>query len=44
MYNTLKGLIDQYIIENTSGEITGEILNNVLNQMVSVLGSGSKFN
>ena len=43
MYNTLKGLIDQYIIENTSGEITGEILNNVLNQMVSVLGSGSKF-
>lgn len=43
MYNTLKGLIDQYIIENTSGEITGEILNNILNQMVSVLGSGSKF-
>lgn len=43
MYNTLKGLIDQYIIENTSGEITGEILNDVLNQMVSVLGSGSKF-
>ena len=43
MYNTLEGLIDQYIIENTQGKITGTILNNVLKEMVSQLGSGSRF-
>lgn len=42
-YNSLKATIDAYIKQNGNQEITGQILNSVLNQMVTTLGAGYQF-
>ena len=42
-YNSLKATIDANIKQNGNQEITGQILNSVLNQMVTTLGSGYMF-
>ena len=42
-YNTLKTTINANIKQNDNQEITGQILNSVLNQMVTTLGSGYQF-
>lgn len=42
-YNSLKTIIDANIKRNGRQEITGQILNSVLNQMVSTLGVGYQF-
>ena len=42
-YNSLKATIDANIKQNGNQEITGQILNSVLNQMVTTLGTGYQF-
>ena len=42
-YNSLKATIDANIKQNGKQEITGQILNSVLNQMVTTLGAGYQF-
>lgn len=42
-YNTLKTTINANIKQNGHQEITGQILNSVLNQMVTTLGAGYQF-
>ena len=42
-YNSLKTIIDAKINQNNNHEITGQILNSVLNQMVNILGTGYQF-
>ena len=42
-YNLLKTTIDANIKQNGNQEITGQILNSVLNQMVTTLGAGYQF-
>ena len=42
-YNSLKATIDANIKQNGNQEITGQILNSVLNQMVNILGAGYQF-
>ena len=42
-YNSLRGTIDANIKQNGRQEITGQILNSVLNQMVTTLGAGYQF-
>ena len=42
-YNNLKTTIDASIKQNNNQEITGSILNSVLNQMVTTLGAGYQF-
>lgn len=42
-YNTLKATINANIKQNGNQEITGQILNSVLNQMVTTLGAGYQF-
>ena len=42
-YNNLKTTIDANIKQNGNQEITGQILNSVLNQMVNILGTGYQF-
>ena len=42
-YNTLKTTIDANIKQNGNQEITGPILNSVLNQIVNILGTGYQF-
>ena len=42
-YNSLKATIDANIKQNGRQEITGQILNSVLNQMVNILGAGYQF-
>lgn len=42
-YNSLKTTIDANIKQNGRQEITGQILNSVLNQMVTSLGAGYQF-
>lgn len=42
-YNSLKTTIDANIKQNGNQEITGQILNSVLNQMVNTLGAGYQF-
>lgn len=42
-YNNLKTTIDANIKQNGNQEITGPILNSVLNQMVNILGTGYQF-
>ena len=42
-YNSLKATIDANIKQNGRQEITGQILNSVLNQMVTTLGTGYQF-
>ena len=42
-YNSLKATIDANIKQNGRQEITGQILNSVLNQMVTTLGAGYQF-
>ena len=42
-YNSLKTTIDANIKQNGNQEITGQILNSVLNQMVNILGAGYQF-
>ena len=42
-YNNLKTAIDANIKQNGNQEITGPILNSVLNQMVNILGTGYQF-
>lgn len=42
-YNSLKTTIDANIKQNGNQEITGQILNSVLNQMVNILGTGYQF-
>ena len=42
-YNSLKTTIDANIKQNGRQEITGQILNSVLNQMVTTLGAGYQF-
>ena len=42
-YNNLKTSIDANIKQNGNQEITGPILNSVLNQMVNLLGTGYQF-
>ena len=42
-YNSLKTTIDANIKQNRNQEITGKILNSVLNQMVTTLGVGYQF-
>lgn len=42
-YNSLKTTIDTNIKQNGRQEITGQILNSVLNQMVTSLGAGYQF-
>lgn len=42
-YTSLNALIDQYITTNGSGNITGAILNDVLKQMVNILGANYQF-
>ena len=42
-YNSLKATIDANIKQNGNQEITGPILNSVLNQMVNILGTGYQF-
>ena len=42
-YNNLKTTIDASIKQNNNQEITGSILNSILNQMVTILGAGYQF-
>ena len=42
-YNNLKTSVDANIKQNGNQEITGPILNSVLNQMVNILGAGYQF-
>ena len=42
-YNSLKSTIDANIKQNGNQEITGQILNSVLNAMVTTLGTGYQF-
>ena len=42
-YNSLKTTINASIKQNGNQEITGQILNSVLNQMVTTLGAGYQF-
>ena len=42
-YNNLKTTIDANIKQNGNQEITGPILNSILNQMVNILGTGYQF-
>ncbi len=42
-YNNLKTTIDASIKQNNNQEITGSVLNSVLNQMVNILGTGYQF-
>ena len=42
-YNSLKTAIDANIKQNGKQEITGPVLNSVLNQMVNILGTGYQF-
>ena len=42
-YNSLKTTIDANIKQNGRQEITGQILNSVLNEMVNILGTGYQF-
>ncbi|MCQ2219807.1 MAG: hypothetical protein MJZ12_00355 [Prevotella sp.] len=42
-YNSLKTTINANIKQNGNQEITGQILNSVLNQMVTTLGAGYQF-
>ena len=42
-YNSLKATIDANIKQNGRQEITGQILNSVLNAMVTTLGTGYQF-
>ena len=42
-YNSLKTTIDANIKQNRNQEITGKVLNSVLNQMVTTLGVGYQF-
>lgn len=42
-YNNLKTTIDASIKQNGNQEITGQILNSVLNAMVNILGAGYQF-
>lgn len=42
-YNNLKTTIDASIKQNNNQEITGSVLNSVLNQMVTTLGAGYQF-
>ena len=42
-YNSLKATIDANIKQNGNRKITGQILNSVLNQMVTTLGAGYQF-
>ena len=42
-YNSLKTTIDANIKQNGRQEITGQILNSVLNAMVTTLGAGYQF-
>lgn len=42
-YNNLKTTIDASIKQNSNQEITGSVLNSVLNQMVTILGTGYQF-
>ena len=42
-YNNLKTTIDASIKQNGNQEITGSILNSVLNQMITTLGAGYQF-
>lgn len=42
-YNSLKTTINANIKQNGNQEITGQILNSVLNQMVTTLGTGYQF-
>ena len=42
-YNNLKATIDASIKQNSNREITGSVLNSVLNQMVTTLGAGYQF-
>ena len=42
-YNSLKSTIDANIKQNENQEITGQILNSVLNAMVTTLGTGYQF-
>lgn len=42
-YNSLKTIIDANIKPNGNQEITGQILNSVLKQMVNILGAGYQF-
>lgn len=42
-YNSLKTTINANIKQNGNQEITGQILNSVLNQMVNTLGAGYQF-
>ena len=42
-YNSLKNTIDANIKQNGNQEITGQILNSVLNAMVTTLGTGYQF-
>lgn len=42
-YNSLKNAIDANIKQNGNQEITGQVLNSVLNQMVTTLGAGYQF-
>ncbi len=37
-YDTLKAIINAYITDNGHGDITGPVLNAVLNEMVDILG------
>lgn len=43
MYDSLSTEITQYIYENTDGAITGTILQSVLTEIVSVMGTNSNF-
>ena len=42
-YNSLKATIDANIKQNGNQEITGQVLNSVLNAMVTTLGTGYQF-
>lgn len=42
-YNNLKTTIDASIKQNNNQEITGSVLNSVLNQMVTTLGAGYQY-
>lgn len=42
-YDTLRAAIDNYIKANRNKEITGTVLNDILNAMVSALGADTRF-
>ena len=42
-YDTLRAAIDNYIKANGNKEITGTVLNDILNAMVSALGADTRF-